>query len=163
MGAASTQRCRRHNRRSLYGRLPRRLWSGRADRACLLLRRVTDGTRYPCGIDRQPRHRMDRTKISCQSRRTRAVRRLHGLHDRARCHFRTYQGPAETGPRALGHRSILANPCNPTTRENLNARVKYREAIRPLAPLMTLDAAKQFFELSDGASDADYNAYNYMV
>ncbi|MGB8036505.1 MAG: carbamoyltransferase C-terminal domain-containing protein, partial [Pseudolabrys sp.] len=77
--------------------------------------------------------------------------------------FALYQGPAETGPRALGHRSILANPCNPTTRENLNARVKYREAIRPLAPMMTLDAAKQFFELSDGASDADYNAYNYMV
>jgi carbamoyltransferase len=74
-----------------------------------------------------------------------------------------YQGPAETGPRALGHRSILANPCNPKTRENLNARVKYREAIRPLAPMMTLEAAKQFFELSDGASDADYNVYNYMV
>ncbi len=29
--------------------------------------------------------------------------------------------------------------------------------------MMTLEAAKQFFELSDGASDADYNAYNYMV
>ena len=77
--------------------------------------------------------------------------------------FALYQGAAETGPRALGHRSILANPCNPMTRENLNARVKYREAIRPLAPMMTLDAAKQFFELSEGASDADYNAYNFMV
>jgi len=77
--------------------------------------------------------------------------------------FALYQGAAETGPRALGHRSILANPCNPKTRENLNARVKYREAIRPLAPMMTLEAAKQFFELSEGASDADYNAYNYMV
>ena len=77
--------------------------------------------------------------------------------------FALYQGAAETGPRALGHRSILANPCNPKTRENLNARVKYREAIRPLAPMMTLEAAKQLFELSEGASDADYNAYNYMV
>ncbi len=77
--------------------------------------------------------------------------------------FALYQGAAETGPRALGHRSILANPCNAKTRENLNARVKFREAIRPLAPMMTLEAAKQFFELSDGASDADYNAYNYMV
>ena len=77
--------------------------------------------------------------------------------------FALYQGAAETGPRALGHRSILANPCNPQTRENLNARVKYREAIRPLAPMMTLAAAQQFFELSDGASDSDYNAYNYMV
>src|SRR5450759_4654110 len=77
--------------------------------------------------------------------------------------FALYQGAAETGPRALGHRSILANPCNPNTRANLNARVKYREAIRPLAPMLTLDAAKQLFELSEGASDADYNAYNYMV
>ena len=73
------------------------------------------------------------------------------------------QGRAETGPRALGHRSILANPCNPRTREVLNARVKYREAIRPLAPMMTLEAAQRWFELSDGASDAGYNAYNYMV
>ena len=74
-----------------------------------------------------------------------------------------YQGAAETGPRALGHRSILANPCNPGTRELLNERVKYREAIRPLAPMATLEAAQQYFELLDGASDADYNAYNYMV
>ena len=74
-----------------------------------------------------------------------------------------YQGPAETGPRALGHRSILANPCNPDAREALNERVKYREAIRPLAPMATLEAAQQYFELAPGASDADYNAYNYMV
>ena len=74
-----------------------------------------------------------------------------------------YQGAAETGPRALGHRSILANPRNPQTRELLNARVKYREAIRPLAPMMTREAALKFFELSPGAADADYNAYNYMV
>src|SRR4029077_18288153 len=60
--------------------------------------------------------------------------------------FALFQGAAETVPRALGHRSILANPCNRTTRKNLTARVKYREAIRPLAPMMTLDAAKQFFE-----------------
>ena len=74
-----------------------------------------------------------------------------------------FQGAAETGPRALGHRSIVANPCNPRTREVLNERVKYREAIRPLAPMMTLEAAQEWFELSDGASDADYNIYNYMV
>jgi carbamoyltransferase len=74
-----------------------------------------------------------------------------------------YQGAAETGPRALGHRSIFANPCDAQARERLNQRVKYREAIRPLAPMATLEAAKQYFELEDGASDADYNAYNYMV
>ena len=74
-----------------------------------------------------------------------------------------YQGAAETGPRALGHRSILANPCDPGARELLNQRVKYREAIRPLAPMATLEAAKEYFELLEGASDANYNAYNYMV
>ncbi|HEU5276326.1 MAG TPA: carbamoyltransferase C-terminal domain-containing protein [Xanthobacteraceae bacterium] len=73
------------------------------------------------------------------------------------------QGPSETGPRALGHRSILANPCNVRTRELINERVKYREAIRPLAPMATMAAARELFELSDGASDDDYNAYNYMV
>jgi carbamoyltransferase len=74
-----------------------------------------------------------------------------------------YQGAAETGPRALGHRSILANPCDAQARERLNERVKYREAIRPLAPMATLEAAREYFELLPGASDADYNAYNYMV
>lgn len=74
-----------------------------------------------------------------------------------------YQGAAETGPRALGHRSILANPCDPLARERLNERVKYREAIRPLAPMATLEAAQQYFDLLPGAADGDYNAYNYMV
>jgi carbamoyltransferase len=74
-----------------------------------------------------------------------------------------FQGAAETGPRALGHRSILANPCNPRIRKILNSRVKHREAIRPLAPMMTRAAALRWFDLSDGAADADYNAYNYMV
>ncbi|HWD25561.1 MAG TPA: carbamoyltransferase C-terminal domain-containing protein, partial [Rhizomicrobium sp.] len=74
-----------------------------------------------------------------------------------------YQGAAETGPRALGHRSIFANPCDAKARERLNERVKYREAIRPLAPMATLEAALEYFDLAPGGSDADYNAYNYMV
>ena len=74
-----------------------------------------------------------------------------------------YQGVSETGPRALGHRSILANPCNPDTRRLLNERVKHRELIRPLAPMLTRAAAERFFYLEEGASDDDYNAYNYMV
>jgi carbamoyltransferase len=41
--------------------------------------------------------------------------------------------------------------------------VKYREAIRPLAPMATLEAARKYFDLLEGAADADYNAYNYMV
>lgn len=74
-----------------------------------------------------------------------------------------FQGPGETGPRALGHRSILANPCNPDTLKILNAQVKYRESFRPLAPMMTLDEARRLYYLSPGASDDDYSAYNYMV
>jgi carbamoyltransferase len=74
-----------------------------------------------------------------------------------------FQGPAETGPRALGHRSILANPCNPRTLETINQRVKFREPIRPLAPMATLAAAQHFFDLSAGGADDHYNAYYYMV
>jgi carbamoyltransferase len=74
-----------------------------------------------------------------------------------------FQGVAETGPRALGHRSILANPCNPRSLETINRLVKFREPFRPLAPMLTLEAAHRWFELQDGASDDDYDAYNYMV
>jgi carbamoyltransferase len=74
-----------------------------------------------------------------------------------------FQGVAETGPRALGHRSILANPCNPRTLETINRMVKFREPFRPLAPMLTLEAAQRWFALQDGASDDDYDAYSYMV
>ncbi len=74
-----------------------------------------------------------------------------------------FQGPAETGPRALGHRSILADPRNPRTLETINRLVKFREPFRPLAPMLTLEAARRWFELQDGATDDDCNAYRYMV
>ena len=74
-----------------------------------------------------------------------------------------FQGVAETGPRALGHRSILANPCDPHTRQHLNRLVKFRELVRPLAPMATIDAAEQWFELAPGAEARQYNAYRYMV
>lgn len=74
-----------------------------------------------------------------------------------------FQGAAETGPRALGHRSILANACNPRTLETINRRVKFREPFRPLAPMTTLAAARRFWDLEEGALDDDANAYGYMV
>jgi carbamoyltransferase len=74
-----------------------------------------------------------------------------------------FQGASETGPRALGHRSILANPCNPDTMKILNTHVKYRETFRPLAPMLTMEEARRLYDLSEGASDNNYNAYNYMV
>ena len=77
--------------------------------------------------------------------------------------FGIFQGKAETGPRALGHRTIVANPTRRDTLDLLNSLVKYREKVRPLAPMMTLAAAKKYFHLEDGASDNNYSAYNFMI
>lgn len=74
-----------------------------------------------------------------------------------------YHGKSEIGPRALGHRTIVANPTNPRALEQINLYVKSREPIRPLAPMMTLEEAMRFFDLQPGASDDNFNAYNYMV
>lgn len=63
----------------------------------------------------------------------------------------------------MGHRTIVANPTDPNTLELLNSLVKYREKVRPLAPMMTLKAAKKYFHLKEGASDDDYVAYNFMI
>ena len=62
-----------------------------------------------------------------------------------------FQGRSEFGPRALGNRSILADPRNPDMQSILNKRVKGREAFRPFAPAVVEDAASEWFEL-DGPS-----------
>jgi len=51
----------------------------------------------------------------------------------------------EWGPRALGARSILANPCNPEAKELLNSKVKHREKFRPFAPVVCEDDALKYF------------------
>lgn len=56
-----------------------------------------------------------------------------------------FQGRAEFGPRALGARSILANPLLPDMRDRLNAKIKKREGFRPFAPAVLADAAKDHF------------------
>lgn len=58
-----------------------------------------------------------------------------------------YHGRMEFGPRALGARSILADPRDPGMRERLNRLVKKREAFRPFAPAVTLDRASAHFDL----------------
>jgi carbamoyltransferase len=58
-----------------------------------------------------------------------------------------YQGPAEFGPRALGHRSILADPRKAFMRDWINARVKQREWFRPLAPVVLEERAADWFDL----------------
>src|SRR5262249_18391016 len=50
-----------------------------------------------------------------------------------------YQGRMEFGPRALGHRSIFANPTQADTKDIVNARVKFREMFRPFTPIVPID------------------------
>jgi carbamoyltransferase len=57
-----------------------------------------------------------------------------------------FQGKMEWGPRALGARSILSNPCNPQMKEILNQKVKHREKFRPFAPVVCDDDALKYFE-----------------
>ncbi|MFL5436877.1 MAG: carbamoyltransferase [Myxococcales bacterium] len=61
------------------------------------------------------------------------------------------EGRSEFGPRALGHRSILAAPTDAAMREKLNRSIKFREEFRPFAPAVTVEAAARFFELSPAA------------
>jgi carbamoyltransferase len=58
-----------------------------------------------------------------------------------------YRGRMEFGPRALGHRSILADPGRPEMRDRINAMVKMREAFRPFAPAVTIEDAPKWFHL----------------
>jgi len=57
------------------------------------------------------------------------------------------QGRMEFGPRALGHRSILADPRSPAMQRDLNLRIKFRESFRPFAPSVPVERAGEFFEL----------------
>ena len=59
-----------------------------------------------------------------------------------------YQGRSEFGPRALGHRSILADPRRQTMRTWINAYVKGRESFRPLAPALLLETVSSIFDIN---------------
>jgi carbamoyltransferase len=59
-------------------------------------------------------------------------------------------GATEFGPRALGHRSILAAPHSHEMRDRLNREIKYREEFRPFAPVVPLAAADRYFDLPPG-------------
>lgn len=58
-----------------------------------------------------------------------------------------FQGRMEFGPRALGSRSILANPTRPDMKDIINAKIKYREKFRPFAPSVLLEKAPEWFDL----------------
>jgi carbamoyltransferase len=59
-----------------------------------------------------------------------------------------FQGRMEYGPRALGNRSILANPTSPTVQKTLNLKVKYRESFRPFAPAVLCENVADYFEFT---------------
>jgi carbamoyltransferase len=71
------------------------------------------------------------------------------LADGAVCGW--FRGRFEWGPRALGARSIIADPRKPEMKEKLNATIKFREAFRPFAPSVTVEAADEFFDIPDAA------------
>jgi carbamoyltransferase len=70
-----------------------------------------------------------------------------------------FQGRMEFGPRALGGRSILASPLNPTMQDRLND-IKDREDFRPVAPVVTEEAAGLWF---DGAGASPFMLFTYQV
>ncbi|HOX46909.1 MAG TPA: carbamoyltransferase C-terminal domain-containing protein [Myxococcota bacterium] len=69
-----------------------------------------------------------------------------------------FEGRQEIGPRALGHRSIVADPSRFDTRNRINTRVKYRESFRPFAPSVLPEALTRFF-----LTPADMVSARYML
>ena len=60
-----------------------------------------------------------------------------------------FQGRMEFGPRALGRRSILADPRNPEMQKKVNLKIKYREGFRPFAPSILEEDCARFFDIKE--------------
>lgn len=73
-----------------------------------------------------------------------------------------YQGRFEWGPRALGNRSILADPRSPEMKEIVNTKIKYREPFRPFAPVIVRERAPEYFDYPEVA-EHDTPRYMLMV
>lgn len=58
-----------------------------------------------------------------------------------------FQGKMEFGARALGNRSILADPRNPSVKELINSNVKFRESFRPFAPVVLKECSSEIFDI----------------
>lgn len=71
-----------------------------------------------------------------------------------------YQGRMEFGPRALGSRSILADPTRADMKDLLNTYVKFREEFRPFAPSVLAERASEYFE---GCTDSPFMLFVYPV
>lgn len=60
-----------------------------------------------------------------------------------------FQGRFEWGPRALGNRSILADPRNPDMKDIVNTKIKFREPYRPFAPSVLSECTQRYFDFPD--------------
>ncbi|WP_020673086.1 carbamoyltransferase family protein [Amycolatopsis nigrescens] len=68
-------------------------------------------------------------------------------------------GRSEYGPRALGNRSILADPRPKENRDRINAMIKQREGYRPFAPVVTRAAAATYFEIPDTVANYEFMSF----
>ena len=74
-----------------------------------------------------------------------------------------YQGRFEWGPRALGHRSIIADARNPDMKDIVNSKIKFREPYRPFAPSVLAECAERYFELPHATSHYPARYMQYVV
>lgn len=74
-----------------------------------------------------------------------------------------FQGKMEMGPRALGNRTLLADPRNPKIRDVLNLKVKHREYFRPFAPSVLVDKADEWFRIPKKSISSDFMLFAYDV
>jgi|GEM_PF-90598 len=74
-----------------------------------------------------------------------------------------FQGRMEAGPRALGNRSLLADPRRPDMREILNIKIKHREPFRPFAPSVLVEKARDWFETPLTSVSTDFMLFAYPV
>jgi carbamoyltransferase len=70
-----------------------------------------------------------------------------------------FQGRMEVGARALGNRSILANPAYPDMKNKINAEVKHREPFRPFAPAILIEHAGKYFTIKNCQSYEPYHTW----
>jgi predicted NodU family carbamoyl transferase len=73
------------------------------------------------------------------------------------------QGRSEFGPRALGNRSILADPRPAVNRDRVNRMIKQREAYRPFAPSVQAESLREYFEFPDGVATPDFMVFTVPV
>ncbi len=73
------------------------------------------------------------------------------------------QGRFEWGPRALGSRSILADPRNPNMKDIVNTKIKFREPYRPFAPSVLAESAEKYFDLPNATKHAPARYMQYVV